>query len=323
MKRLKSIQMAIICLLATTILTYSCKQNDSLQITETVNNYPSKQTILNLKSIISSNETTPTPQQAIVQSQLSLNLNIPSAITESELTNYVNQNISNINGEIVFKVNGEIFYKSIITNGVENIIIGVPNSSGGLENECSFAGVIECAKKTLYALGTVGKIVCAFGMQSCYTVAAADCIEKNCINSGIPAIPFDVTTETPNSGTDPGGVDIPHFKIPNIGIDNFKFGESLVRIEMIISGRTPAHSTKIFSNNNLYYSDVNFTCILPSGFYTNNDSSVYEIVNGVCIDTRVIASCVTCPYPTLPPLNNPFNGCGLPSGPVPTPVPNL
>lgn len=321
--RIKKCHFVIISLLITSLsLTYSCKKNNSIQMTEEQNIY-TKETEIKIKSNTPTpgGGTTP-PQQAVVKSEVSVNVAIPSNVTEEQLTTYLNQNISNINGEITFKVNGEIFYKSTVTNGVETILIGgpVPQGQGGRDGECSYEGVRQCANKTLYSMGTVSKIVCAFTFYECYAVAAADCIEKNCIKKGTPPIPFEVMPDSgPTPGNGNGGTN-PTAQIPGLGVNNFSYGNSIDHMKNIINGHSPALSTKIYFNNGKYYSNANFSCLLPTGYYTSNLSTVYQVQGGQLVGSTVINPCPSCPVLPFETVPDPFAGCG--SGlPTPTPTP--
>ncbi|MCS4225156.1 hypothetical protein [Sphingobacterium sp. BIGb0165] len=308
--------LTIVFFLITTFF-YSCRRDDSLKITDTLNKY-SKETVLKVKANSNAgdngdnNEEPSSQEEARIQSQVSLNISVPSNTSEEQLVTYINQNISSVNGEIVFKVNGEIFYKSVVKNGVETILIGSPTAQGGRDGECSYEGIRQCANKSIYAMGTVSKIVCAFGFYQCYAVAAADCIEKNCINKSRPVVPFEIIPESEidipgnNSGYTP-----PQNALPGTGTKLFNYAESIDRMKAHIYGKQPTYPTKIFLKDNLYYADANFTCILPNGYYTNDRLTVYLIEYGQVLNT-LIMDCKDCPYPTsLSTQSDPFIGCGL------------
>ncbi|WP_294345982.1 hypothetical protein [uncultured Sphingobacterium sp.] len=293
-------------LILCSIFIFSCQREDKLSISNKKEKY-GKNTTLKIrgsKPLKSTNDNNNSSeyQEVVIQSQINLNIVIPSGISQAALNNFLNQNLSNINGEIIFKVDNEIFYKSIVTNGIETVLVG--GSDGAPAQGCSFEGIRQCANKTLYSMGTVSKIVCAIDFWPCYGAAVADCIEANCVKSQTPPN-IEILlgdNNSPGTGNDPGpgtggnGITLP--KIPGIGLDDFTYADNLDRMQTIINGKKAYFPcvTKIYFStaNGKYYYDNNYSHILPDGYYTNNLSEVYKIFNGEYKGKQFLVPCSNC-----------------------------
>lgn len=112
--------------------------------------------------------------------------------------------------------------------------------------------------------------------------------------------------ETPVDPTDPGS---PNPIIPGVGTVFFSYGDTYTRIEAIINGKTPTHTTKIYLKSGKYYYTEDLSCILPDGFYNGGGSQIYKVQGGALVGISTVTPCTTCPTPQLPPLNNPFVPC--------------
>lgn len=300
---------SLLSLIACLFVFVSCERNDTPRIIETPKTYE-KDTKLRMSIPKPSNSQEveePNQQTITIESQITLNSDIPDNIGEAELRTFLEQNLSSLNGEIVFTVDDEIIYRSVVTNGVESIIIGPgPNGPTPSGDGCSFDGIRECANETLYEMGTVSKFVCAFEFWACYAQAVADCIEEHCINEEY--IPIDII-EVPNGAPHPE--DPYTSKLPGIGTMSFFYGENIDRMKLIINNIEPGHTTLVYFNSGTdeYYQDAELICKLPDGFYSTNKNTVYEIKHGKFQGQQTINLCPNCDFATLPPLQNPFGGC--------------
>jgi len=105
---------------------------------------------------------------------------------------------------------------------------------------------------------------------------------------------------------DPPIINIPTSQIADIDLNIFSFGDEIGRIENIINGHEPAYFTTIYFFQGRYYHDVFFEKLLPSGFYTSNSHTIYEVSNGAFVRLFSLNPCPSCPFNNLPPLLNPF-----------------
>lgn len=234
-----------------------------------------------------------------------------------QIRSFVNNNPSS---SISFKDIYNIHYPIATFNlSLDNSINApIPTATG----DCSRC-LLGCAS----AHGCCGNYsgCCYYWHEICYIhdkfCSFTKCRPRNICFSGCKPDPSGYIPEIVGGTTNPNpGTTTPTITIPGIGIDLFFQGESMDRITAIVRGNQPTFSTKIYRKNNLYYSDPNFTCLLPGGYYSSDRINVYQVQNGKAIEVKQLAPCSICPYPTLEPQQNPFIGCGSISPQPPTPT---
>jgi hypothetical protein len=103
---------------------------------------------------------------------------------ESSGINFIEENISNINGALKFYENNKLVRLEVIDEGVITATECEDSCDDQYpgRDQCSYEGVGQCVRHTMFTMGTVSKIGCSFGFPACIAYATADCIEANCIN---------------------------------------------------------------------------------------------------------------------------------------------
>ena len=102
-------------------------------------------------------------------------LKLTGALCEEELSDLLNEKISELDGEINIYLDGEYMYSSTITNGVERL----PASAPG-DYPCTYEGVRQCTRDAIDNMSTIPKIICIIEGPTCVGVQLATCAYDNC-----------------------------------------------------------------------------------------------------------------------------------------------
>lgn len=282
-------------MLLISIVFISCKK-DRIELTKEFENYETSIKIpVNVLMSNGGDPEEPTPPDSaefIVESDLSLNFNIPDNFSQQDLALFLNQNINNLNGEIKIYTQGQLAYHSTLSSGVETILY--PTSSHNeypRAGECGYEGIRQCANKAIYSQGTISKILCAFEFWACYAEEVANCIEANCIDEGKPPINVEITGPSQEGNStvtflperDPGFCNL-------YGTNSYetKYFLTLADLETLTLSQLniTASVTVYYDNSYIVRLSANNQQV-PDGFYSIDCGEPYqefiEIVNGIPI----------------------------------------